>query len=122
MSVADPNNYGDEPQVIELLFPEKFTFRGLDQGDFNELRCKNDIKAIFKSVGIEYGKGKFEGVYMRAQEKVNSYFPYLIILVSNWQKSICQCLFISRKRNALLTLMMINYSQDFYKITEILKL
>ncbi len=29
MSVADPNNYGDEPQVIELLFPEKFTFRGL---------------------------------------------------------------------------------------------
>ncbi len=28
-SVADPNNYGYEPQVIELLFPQKYTNRGL---------------------------------------------------------------------------------------------
>lgn len=59
------------------MFPEKFTFRGLSQKDFNELRTKNEIKDIFKSVGVEYGKGKFEGVYMRAQSLVKYNFSFL---------------------------------------------
>jgi len=67
VSVADPNNYGTEPQVIELLFPEKYTNRGLSQEDFNELKTKQEIKNIFKNVGINYRPGKFEGIYMRAQ-------------------------------------------------------
>ena len=42
-SIADPNNYGNEPQVIQLLFPDKFSNRGLSQEDFNEPRSKQEV-------------------------------------------------------------------------------
>jgi EF-hand domain-containing family member B len=45
-SIADPNNYGNEPQVIQLLFPEKFSNRGLSQEDFNAPRSKEQVAAL----------------------------------------------------------------------------
>ena len=33
-SVADFNNYGDEPEVVDLLFPSTFTEMGITEYDF----------------------------------------------------------------------------------------
>lgn len=46
-SVGDINNYGDEPNAIQLLSPEKFSSMGLTTDDFLELRPKNEIRDIF---------------------------------------------------------------------------
>ncbi len=43
IGLADPNNYGNEPQVIELLFPEKYSNRGLSQDDFNLPKSKAEV-------------------------------------------------------------------------------
>lgn len=65
--MADPQNYGDEPNCVELIFPQKYKFMGLDEQDFIRLRTKSEIKDIFQSVGIDYKLGKFEAVFRRAQ-------------------------------------------------------
>lgn len=33
-SIADFNNYGDEPEAIDLLFPSTFTEMGITEYDF----------------------------------------------------------------------------------------
>ena len=46
-SVADPQNYGDEPRAIELLFPEQYSHLGLDQVDFVKLRSKEEVNLLY---------------------------------------------------------------------------
>lgn len=69
-SVADHQNYGDEPEAIELLFPTTFLELGITEEDFNLLRDKEEIKLIFENIGFKYKIGKFQGIYTRAQELV----------------------------------------------------
>jgi len=37
-SVADYNNYGDEPEAVDILFPSSFTEFGISEHDFRETR------------------------------------------------------------------------------------
>jgi len=67
-SVADPNNYGDEPAAVGLLFPQRFADLGVENSDFLKLRPKEDIRKMFANIGYAYKPGKFEGIFMRAQE------------------------------------------------------
>ena len=83
-SVADPNviiimkNYGDENRVVELLFPHKFSERGVGPEDFDQLRSRLEvfllkkIKELFSAVGIDYCKAKFEAIFRRSQDFQNS--------------------------------------------------
>lgn len=73
-------NYGDEKPAVALLFPEKYSDRGLGEQDFLRLRSKNEvykysqlgqIKSIFESIGYKYGAGKFEAIFSRAKQIVN---------------------------------------------------
>ncbi|KRX04848.1 hypothetical protein PPERSA_06482 [Pseudocohnilembus persalinus] len=67
-SVADPNNYGDEPSGVQLLFPQVYEHMGVSQQDFQKKRPKAEIRSIFEAVGIKYKTGKFEGIFARAME------------------------------------------------------
>jgi len=67
-SVADSNNYGDEPPAIGVLFPQRFSEMGIDKADFDTPRTKEEIRQLFSNIGYNYKAGKFEGLFMRAQE------------------------------------------------------
>ena len=69
-SVADPQNYGDEPDSVELLFPSSYVEFGITEEDFNEPRSKEEIKMIFENIGFKYKVGKFNAMFSRAQQYV----------------------------------------------------
>merc|ERR1712100_803813 len=50
-SVADYQNYGDEPEAVDLLFPSNFSEQGVSEHDFRELRTRDQIKALFAKIG-----------------------------------------------------------------------
>jgi len=72
-SVADPYNYGDESDSVGLLFPQRFAEMGIGKDDFEALRPKEQIRKMFANIGFAYKPGKFEGVFMRAQEICGSH-------------------------------------------------
>ena len=69
-SVADSQNYGDEPDAVELLFPKSYPEFGITEEDFNQPRSKEEIKAIFENIGYKYKIGKFNAMFSRAQQYV----------------------------------------------------
>jgi len=71
-SVADANNYGDEPASVGLLFPQRFSEMGVGNQDFEALRPKEQIRKMFANIGYAYKPGKFEGIFMRAQQLCGS--------------------------------------------------
>ena len=67
-SIACVQNYGNEEKSVELLFPHGYSHFGLDPSDLSAKRRRKEIQEIFKNIGITYGAGKFEGVWLRACE------------------------------------------------------
>ena len=67
-SIADFNNYGDEPEAIDLLFPSTFTEMGITEYDFQVPRPRHEIKQLFERIGYSYKIGKFNAMYNRAKE------------------------------------------------------
>ena len=65
-SVADYNNYGDEPEAVDLLFPSTFTEMGITEYDFQLPRTRGDIRVLFERIGFVYKIGKFNAIYKRA--------------------------------------------------------
>jgi len=39
-SVADYQNYGDEPEAVDLLFPSNYSEIGIEENDFRTLRTR----------------------------------------------------------------------------------
>ena len=50
-SVADPTNYGNEPDAGELLMPNPFSEMGLEPEDWLKPRKRQEIRDIFNSIG-----------------------------------------------------------------------
>ena len=69
-SIADHQNYGDEPGAVDLLFPTTFMELGVTEEDFNAPRTKEEIKAIFENIGFKYKIGKFNAMFDKAREYV----------------------------------------------------
>jgi len=67
-SVADFQNYGDEPEAVDLLFPSNYSELGITEEDFRKPRPRQEIEIMFRSVGYEYKIGKFNAMYNRAKE------------------------------------------------------
>ena len=67
-SVADYNNYGDEPDAVDLLFPSTFTEMGITEYDFQVTRPRTEIRSLFERIGFVYKNGKFNTMYNRAKE------------------------------------------------------
>lgn len=67
-SVADYGNYGDEPEAVDLLFPQTSTELGISEYDFQQMRSREEICALFDRIGYSYKPGKFNAMYNRAKE------------------------------------------------------
>jgi len=67
-SIADYNNYGDEPDAVDLLFPSTFTEMGITEYDFQMPRPREEIKMLFERIGFSYKIGKFNAMYNRAKQ------------------------------------------------------
>ena len=65
-SVADHQNYGDEPEAIDILFPASNTEIGVQQSDFLQLRPKVEIRSLFERIGHSYKPGKFNAIFNRS--------------------------------------------------------
>ena len=71
--MADPNvreeeiqNYGDEQQTNELLYPRGYWERGITEDDFQLLRGREELRDIFQKIGYRYKAGKFNTMFNRA--------------------------------------------------------
>lgn len=71
-SVADYQNYGDEPEAVDLLFPSNYQEIGIEENDFRQPRSREEIKMLFEKVGYSYKIGKFNAMYNRAKELAGS--------------------------------------------------
>jgi len=71
-SVADYQNYGDEPEAVDLLFPSNYSELGISETDFRCLRTREEIKSLFEKVGFTYKIGKFNAMYNRAKDLAGS--------------------------------------------------
>lgn len=71
-SVADFQNYGDEPEAVDLLFPSNYSEIGIDETDFRSLRSREEIRGLFARIGFSYKIGKFNAMYNRAKELAGS--------------------------------------------------
>ena len=71
-SVADHQNYGDEPDAVDLLFPNTFTELGISEYDFSALRSREEVKQLFSRIGYSYKTGKFNAMFNRAKALDNS--------------------------------------------------
>ena len=61
-------NYGDEPEAVDLLFPSNFSELGISENDFRKLRTRDEIKGMFDAIGFTYKIGKFNAMYNKAKE------------------------------------------------------
>jgi hypothetical protein len=72
-SVADYNNYGDEPEAVDLLFPSTYQELNVTEFDFQQPKHRQDIKNLFEKIGFTYKVGKFNAMYNRAKEFMAQY-------------------------------------------------
>jgi len=72
-SVADYNNYGDEPEAIDLLFPSTFNEFGITEYDFQLPRVRQEIRNLFERIGFSYKTGKFNAIFNRAKDFMAQY-------------------------------------------------
>lgn len=70
--MADYQNYGDEPEAVDLLFPSNYAEIGIEESDFRSLRSKEEIKVMFEKIGFSYKIGKFNAMFNRAKEYAGS--------------------------------------------------
>ena len=69
-SVADNNNYGNEPDALTLLYPSTAAERGVFDEDYIQLRPKEEMKTFLGVCGIEgLEDDLFDSLYDLAAEK-----------------------------------------------------
>lgn len=68
MLTFDIQNYGDEPEAVDLLFPSTFTEMGITDYDFQLPRSREEIRILFEKIGYSYKVGKFNAMYNRAKD------------------------------------------------------
>lgn len=64
--INDKNNYGDDGTGWTLLQPSVFTLRGINEKDFMCPRPREEIKTIFKNIGVDLTDELFSNVWDRA--------------------------------------------------------
>ena len=67
-SVADFQNYGDEPEAVDLMYQATAAEIGITEADFQQLRSREQISSIFEKVGLTYKAGQFNTLFGRAKE------------------------------------------------------
>lgn len=65
-SIADCQNYGDDPSACGLLYPSRFQYRGVTDNDFIQTRSKGDLKNLFGNCGYNLNEDDFNRIYNEA--------------------------------------------------------
>lgn len=61
-SVANDMNFGDESNGKGLLYPSQFAFEGINEEDFLKQRTPDQIRAVFKTLGMEFAPMQFQRI------------------------------------------------------------
>ncbi|GAQ80676.1 hypothetical protein KFL_000590290 [Klebsormidium nitens] len=67
-SVADNQNYGDEPDAARLLKPLPGADRGVTEEDYLQAMSRPEMYAFMNRAGIDLEDGTFEAVFDRAMQ------------------------------------------------------
>lgn len=67
-SVADYQNYGDEPEAVDLMYPATATEMGISEADFQQMRPRDTIRVLFEKIGYSFKQGKFNALYNKARD------------------------------------------------------
>merc|ERR1711998_281010 len=78
-SVADNQNYGDESDAKELLYPNSHAWKGVQPDDFFQPRSLEEISSIMDCCGFDLEPRQSEEVYIAA---ANSHPQGLVSLES----------------------------------------
>ena len=62
-SIADHQNYGDDANAQELLYPSQLCAMGIDENEFFAKRPKADIWDLFTAIGWNLDDDKFHKLY-----------------------------------------------------------
>jgi len=62
-SVADNQNYGDEPDAKELLYPSKHAWKGVQPDDMFQPRSLDEIKSVMECAGFDLTPDQAANVY-----------------------------------------------------------
>jgi len=65
-SVADDQNYGDEADAKELLYPAKSAWKGVQPDDFFQPRSIEEIKSVMECAGFDLTNEQAEEVFVCA--------------------------------------------------------
>ena len=69
-SVADNQNYGNEPDAFSLIYPSEALNGGLEEDEFVILKTKEELKEVFDQSGFLEGKAQdfFDAVFAYATQ------------------------------------------------------
>lgn len=62
-SVADNQNYGDEPDAKELLYPNKHAWKGVQPDDFFQPRSLDEVLSVMECAGFDLNPDEAKAVY-----------------------------------------------------------
>jgi len=65
-SVADPNNYGNEPDSKGLLYPSTYAAGGISEEDFLQERSPAQVRAVFAKMGTQFADEEFDHICQMA--------------------------------------------------------
>lgn len=65
-SVADHQNYGDEPEAIDIMFPATQLENNVTERDFVQIRRKDELRTMFEKLGYVYRPAKFNAIFNRS--------------------------------------------------------
>lgn len=71
-SVADYQNYGDEPEAVDILYPSTGLEFGISESDFQHMRSREEIRSMFEKIGQSFKAGKFNTLYNKALQICDS--------------------------------------------------
>ena len=83
-SVADHQNYGDEPEAIDLLFPATYTELNVTESEFLKVRPADELRTVFEKIGYSYKDGKFNAIMNLSARYSRDMLPQSTILPANY--------------------------------------
>jgi len=66
VSVAEPQNFGQDAPLKDLVNPSRFMTMGIDHSDFARQRERDELRDLFASIGHDLDAATFDAVYHRA--------------------------------------------------------
>lgn len=68
-SIAEPQNFGQDAPLKDLVNPSRFMTRGIDHSDFARQREREELRSLFDAIGFSHlDDAAFSAIYQRAAD------------------------------------------------------